>query len=138
MKVTLSVPDKVAAPRTARATWSFVAAYESVSQVVRIDWGDGTPLEQIAAGTLTRDHVYPRDDNYVVVVWGNDVSASDQITVGNRPVPFFDPNRNPTTIEQRQKREAQETQNVLNNPIKAKLGRPGPTRLRRIRSRIGR
>lgn len=82
MQLTVAVPDRVGAPRAATATWSFDSRYESTSQPVRVNWGDGSADVPVAAGTLTAAKTYAADGIYDVYVWGNEVKMHYTLHVG--------------------------------------------------------
>lgn len=53
------------------------------NQPYKIDWGDGTAIDQRASGVTTGTHDYAKPGPYVVTVQANDVSSRQPISVGN-------------------------------------------------------
>jgi hypothetical protein len=91
--------------RACLATVAFNAAFETVNQPWRIDWGDGT-IDSIVAGTLTKTHTYAKDGSYNISARCNDSRSSQVLTVGVLPFPVFDPDKPRLTWPERWKRES--------------------------------
>jgi hypothetical protein len=85
MKVAITVNH---ATRTASATITFDAEQ---AQPVRVDWGDGGAVQQLASGFANpTDHLYAKDGFWKVVVQANDVRATETVRVGSPGFPAWD------------------------------------------------
>jgi hypothetical protein len=120
MNLVVSIPDKVGAPLTAKADWTFEPTLEQATQPVRINWGDGTAVDAVASGTLTKTHTYAKEGFFNVVAQANDVRQNFRIKAGT-------PDYNAAVagkFARSQERLREDTASVLG--VTGKLGTPTP------------
>jgi hypothetical protein len=87
---------------TASATITLDA---ELAQPVRVDWGDGTAVQQLASGfTNPTTHVYAKDGVWKITVQGNDVRATETVRVGSPATPAW----NQDKIKERREAAADE------------------------------
>ena len=68
---------------------TFDAAAGEHDQPYKIDWGDGTAIEQRASGASSGTHDYAKAGFYKVKVKANDTSSTQTITAGAPAMPAW-------------------------------------------------
>ena len=59
-------------------------------QPVKVEWGDGTAVQQLASGFANpTNHTYAKAGHYRVTVQGNDVRATEAVRVGSPAIPAW-------------------------------------------------
>jgi hypothetical protein len=104
MNMTAIVTDQAA--RTVQLNVSFDPTLDGAAKPWRADWGDGT-VTTYAAGTAQASRSYAADGTYVIEVqdMNGDTRTHQEVLVGTKPYPVWDPEKVQPTPAERQARQ---------------------------------